>query len=128
MHKSFRILPPKTSGLPVHSIQCYFKSKSEFQYDWIKAYDDLPVQICALIEITFKNLNNTTIFMFVGITCKYIDGKKGGVSPPFPMIGYNMIFLQGKGCTRYPALVADVVDEIAEPSFVVPVNVRVISY
>jgi hypothetical protein len=124
MHKSFRVLPPKTSGLPRHSFQCYYKSKSDFQYDWIKAYDNLPVQICALIEIKFRKPESTTIFMFVGITCNYIDGKKGGVSPPFPMIGYNMIYLQGKGYTKYPALVADIVDEIAEPSFVVPANVR----
>ena len=36
-----------------------------------------------------------------------------------------MIFLHGKGYTRYPALVADIdiVDEIVEPSFVVPVNI-----
>jgi hypothetical protein len=39
------------------------------------------------------------------------------------MVGSNIIYLQGKGYTRYPALVADVVDEIAEPSFVVPANV-----
>ena len=123
MHKSFRVLPPKTSGIPEHSIHCYLKSKSEFRYDWIKAYDNIPVQICALIEIRFQNPNSKTIFMFVGIRCQYIEGKKGGVSPPFPMIGYNMIFLHGKGYTRYPALVADIVDEIVEPSFVVPVNV-----
>ena len=40
------------------------------------------------------------------------------------MICYNMIFLQGKGYTRYPASVADALDEIAEPSFVVPINVQ----
>jgi hypothetical protein len=32
------------------------------------------------------------------------------------MVGSNIIYLQGKGYTRYPALVA-------EPSFVVPANV-----
>jgi hypothetical protein len=35
-----------------------------------------------------------------------------------------MIFLPRKGLTKYPALTSDVVDEIIEPSFVVPVNVN----
>ena len=44
-----------------------------------------------------------------------------GVSPPFPMIQYDMIYTS-KGQGRQSALIAQVVDDILEPSFVVPVN------
>jgi hypothetical protein len=37
------------------------------------------------------------------------------------MIQYDMIYT-GKGQRRQPALIAQVVDDILEPSFVVPVN------
>lgn len=123
LHKSFRVLPPNTSGIPVHSIECYYKSPSDFQFDWIKAYDDTPIQICALVELRISGNTNRSIFMFSGIICDYVNGINGGVSPPFPMIKYRMIYLPRKGNTRYPALTTDVVDEITEPSFVVPVNV-----
>ena len=38
------------------------------------------------------------------------------------MIQYDMIYLKGKGQVRQPALIAQVVDDILEPSFVVPVK------
>ena len=123
LHKSFRVLPPKTTGIPVHSLECFYRSHMDFQFDWIKAYDNTPIQLCALIELRL-GITNITKFMFSGLICEYVDGVNAGVSPPFPMIKYNMIFLPRKGLTKYPALTSDVVDEIIEPSFVVPVNVN----
>jgi hypothetical protein len=108
LHKSFRVLLPKTSGIPVHSIECFYRSHRDFQFDCIKAYDNTPIQLCALIELRLGN-TNITKFMFSGLICEYVDGVNAGVSPPFPMIKYNMIFLPRKGLTKYPALTSDVV-------------------
>ena len=61
--------------------------------------------------------------LFSGILGTYVDGKQDSVLPPFPVIQYNMIYLRGHGNTKQPALIADVVDSIFEPAFVVPVEV-----
>ena len=63
------------------------------------------------------------VFLFSGILGTYVDGKQDSVLPPFPVIQYNMIYLRGHGNTKQPALIADVVDSIFEPAFVVPVEI-----
>ena len=120
MHKSFRVHPHKATGIPPHYLHSYYNTSADFQFDWIKIDDNIPVQLCALIELCFPNLEN--IFLFSGIVGEYVPGIIHGVSPPFPTIKYEMVHLEGKGRFLYPALIADVVDYILEPSYVVSVN------
>ena len=120
MHKSFRVNPPKATGIPTHYMHSFYNTSADFQFDWIKIDDNRPVQLCALIELCFPE--RETIFLFSGILGSYVTGIIHGVSPPFPTIKYEMVNLQGKGRTLYPGLIADVVDYILEPSFVVSVN------
>lgn len=122
LHKSFRVHPPKTSGIPQHSMECYHKGDTDFRFDWIKIANNTPVRICSLIEL-FLISKNKTIFMYSGTLCKYVDGRKGGVAPPFPIIKYAPVYLDGRGRVLYPALIAGLVDDIVEPSFVVPANI-----
>jgi hypothetical protein len=100
-------------------MSAFYNTSSDFQFDWIKIDDDRPVQLCALIELCFPTHK---IFLFSGILASYITGIIHGVSPPFPTIKYDMVHLEGKGRFLYPALFADKVDYILEPSFVVSVN------
>ena len=120
MHKSFRVIPLKATGIPPHYLHSFYNASADFQLDWIKIDDNQPVQLCALIELCFPNLEK--IFLFSGILGSYVPGIIHGVSPPFPTIKYEMVHLEGKGRFLYPALIADVVDYILEPSYVVSVN------
>ena len=120
MHKSFRVHPPKATGIPPHYLHSYYNTSADFQFDWIKIDENQPVQLCALIELCFPNLEK--IFLFSGILGSYVSGIIHGVSPPFPTIQYKLEYLKGKGRILYPALIADKVDNILEPSFVVSVN------
>jgi len=121
LHKQFRVFPPTSSGISRHFLRCYHKNRDDFQFDWIKTNDDIPLQLYALIELSVGPKQK--IFMFSGFLGKYINGRNIGVSPPFPVIQYEMIYLPGKGRVQYPELVAQVLDDILEPSFVVPINV-----
>ncbi len=93
--------------------------KPDFQYGWIKNVDAIPVQICALVQLemdTPQGLGN--ILLYVGLQCKYIDGHVNGVHPPFPVITYSMEY--NRRGSLVPSVVADTVDGIYEPAFVVP--------
>jgi hypothetical protein len=109
-----------SSGISSHYLNSYYNSSKDFQFDWIKIDDNLPVQLGALIQLSIGTQKN--IFMFSGVLCEYVDGKNRGVLPPFPMIKYNMIYMKGMGRSLCPAVIAQVVDDILEPAFVVPVN------
>lgn len=88
--------------------------------DWIKIEDNIPVQLCALVELTNTTTGLSTL-MWVGLVCKYDEGVCNGVNPPFPVIKYAYEYLDRTRRKRL-CIMADLVDRIHEPAFVVPTN------
>ena len=81
--------------------------------------NDIPVQICALVQLEYDTLQGTaSILMYVGIQCKYINGHANGVHPPFPVSTYSMEYTARRNLT--PSIIADTVDGVYEPAFAVP--------
>ena len=122
LHRHFKV-DANCQGLGTFSINCFHKTDTDFQYGWIKIVNDIPVQIGALVQLEKISEigRSSNILMYVGIQCKYIDGHVHGVHPPFPVITYLMEYSsRHRGIA--PSVVADTVDGIYEPAFVVPIN------
>lgn len=118
LHRHFKV-DANCQGLGTFSVKCFQTNETDFQYGWIKIVDAIPVQICALVQLemdTPQGLGN--ILLYVGLQCKYIDGHVNGVHPPFPVITYSMEY--NRRGSLVPSVVADTVDGIYEPAFVVP--------
>ena len=118
LHRHFKV-DANCQGLGTFSVKCFQTNETDFQYGWIKIVDAIPVQICALVQLemdTPQGLGN--ILLYVGLQCKYIDGHVNGVHPPFPVITYSMEY--NRRGSLVPSVVADTVDGIFEPAFVVP--------
>ena len=122
LHKVFRVKPPSWVGLPHFSINCYQKNLRDFRFDWIINDNDMPIQVCALIEIYIGH-RNESIFLYAGLVCDQVTEMKDKVINPFPLIKYS--FENGK---RSLKAVLGRVDTIAEPAFVVPTDIYEANY
>ena len=118
MHRHFKV-DASCQGLGTFSLNCFKATETDFQYGWIKIVDDIPVQICALVQLEYDtHQGSASILMYVGIQCKYINGHENGVHPPFPVSTYSLEYTRRRNLT--PSIIADTVDGIYEPAFAVP--------
>jgi hypothetical protein len=70
------------------------------------------------IELT-DTLTGLSILMWVGLVCIYDEGLCNGINPPFPVIKYAFEYID-RTRRKKLCIMADLVDRIHEPAFVVP--------
>lgn len=121
LHKFFKF-DATCYGFPLTYIYSFLNENETCRFDWVKLADNVPMQLCALVQIEDKREGGTTksYFCYVGALCEYVDGCKNLVEPPFPVVMYKTT--QNQSRVHSIDYQTGLVDDIYEPSCVIPVR------
>lgn len=121
LHKFFKF-DASCYGFPLTYIYSVLNENETCRFDWVKVADNIPLQLCALVQIEEKCEGGTTksYLCYVGTLCEYVDGCKHQVEPPFPVVRYKTT--QNQLRVHSPDYQTGFVDDIYEPSCVIPVR------